>query len=250
MKTVNKPRQVALVVALGLCAGVSGCSWISAILAETPTLPPVDAAPRAQLIAKVGDDIQLAASKESVKGTDAIELPQVLAQPSRHVAEKTTAAPAVQASPDAAAAAATAIAAAAAAAPEAKRAPAAAPAVAVAYEGTPESDLLRRLESWRQAWESGRFEAYQRFYDGGFRGASTTRAAWESGRKARLGAPNISVRMSDVRTTVVGPDEVRVEFLQQYASAKHRDKGHKTMTLRRDPQKGWVIVEENWRESA
>jgi hypothetical protein len=239
MKTVKNPRQVALVAALGLCAGVSGCSWVSAILAETPTLPPVEAAPRASAMVRTADGIRFVGATQATPA--AVALPPQLAQPSRFIAETTT----VAAPPPKAEAAPVALVA---------RVDSPTPKVAAApqppHEGTPESDLLRRLESWRQSWESGRFESYQRFYDGAFRGASSSRAAWESGRKDKLGAANISVKLSDVRTTAVGPDEVRVDFVQQYASARHRDTGHKTMTLRRDPQRGWVIVEESWRSKA
>ncbi len=223
------PQRLALAGALIACFGASGCSWLSAVLAETPTLAPVDAVPRAQVIARVGDTIQLSAGTGQAQANGPIALPQVLAQPSRHVAEKAAPAP----DPKVAAAAL-----------------AAATAATGPFEGSAESDLLRRLESWRQSWESGRFESYSRFYDGAFRGAASSRAAWESARKERLGAARISVKFSDLRTTAVGPDEVRVEFVQQYASAKHRDTGHKTVTLRRDAARGWVIVEESWRSRA
>jgi murein L,D-transpeptidase YafK len=108
-----------------------------------------------------------------------------------------------------------------------------------------EQEVSHALQAWKLAWELGEADTYLAFYDPRFHGEAPTRAQWEKQRRARLAHAKIALRMENLRIRVLSDSEAEVRFVQHYASAGHRDVGHKRMRLQRHAG-AWRITEERW----
>lgn len=106
-------------------------------------------------------------------------------------------------------------------APVASAAPAASVPLAAA-------DVRAPLESWRAAWERGDYEAYKSFYAPDFKGTLSSRAAWESQRRARLNNAAKQIALDDVAVSVSG-SRVTTDFVQRYQSKGYSDNGQKRL---------------------
>jgi hypothetical protein len=107
------------------------------------------------------------------------------------------------------------------------------------------------IEGWRLAWQSRDAEAYLRYYGPNFVPPNgLTRAAWNIARQRNLSSrSSISVGVKDLRVERLGPNQIKLAFLQDYASGAYQENAKlKTMLLERHGKK-WFIVGE-WQGDA
>ena len=99
------------------------------------------------------------------------------------------------------------------------------------------------IEGWRQAWEQRDIEAYLGYYSQRF--VPTNGQTYSSWTKARqqnlLGRSSIKVGIKDIRVVGVDVDRIKVNFLQDYASGKYKERAQpKTLMFERADNK-WLI---------
>ena len=109
----------------------------------------------------------------------------------------------------------------------------------------PEQEARTLLEQWRLAWANRDADGYLGFYDPAFAPKGQSRSQWASARRAKLaGQSEISIDIRDIQVTHVNEQQMRVSFLQDYASGSYREVARaKTLQLQRGP-KGWLIIGE------
>ncbi len=106
------------------------------------------------------------------------------------------------------------------------------------------------IEAWRGAWQKGNLDAYMSFYaSNASQGARKGRAAIESHKRATWkNARPALVRLSNVRISLENGD-IKADMVQEYADKSgYRDKGVKTLRLKRIGN-AWRIVSEEWSAS-
>ena len=111
--------------------------------------------------------------------------------------------------------------------------------------GSLESELSDRLTAWAEAWSSGDVARYLSFYSAEFVPENgLSRESWERQRRQRI-APEKAIRVEIEKPviTVIGPNEVRVEFRQNYSSGALADLSDKTLEFRKTGGR-WSIVRE------
>ena len=128
--------------------------------------------------------------------------------------------------------------------PAAESAAAEAPVVAV--EPAPEPGPADLVEEWARAWSEQRVDDYLATYSAGFEpDGGLGREAWQEQRRARLLAPRwIEVGLAFVEMEEIGPDRVRVRFVQEYESDSFHDVVRKFLDLGREAD-GWKILRES-----
>ena len=125
---------------------------------------------------------------------------------------------------------------------------AAAKAQAAAEEEEVKSGLIALVEQWAEVWRQRNAEAYLAFYHPDFH--YQARNLDLEGFKEYRGdlirtAGVIEVKLSNFEVRVDG-DTARVAFLQDYRSDSMRDRGRKTLTLKKTDS-GWKIIAETWK---
>lgn len=107
--------------------------------------------------------------------------------------------------------------------------------------------LARELvENWRQAWSNRDGEAYLSHYSPDFAPADgQNRNTWAEGRRKNLASrSDISVQVRDLRIEQLADQQMRLTFLQDYASGRYRENAQpKTLLLARQDAR-WRIVGE------
>lgn len=115
---------------------------------------------------------------------------------------------------------------------------AAAPQVGAADESARVRELVER---WRQAWMTRDASAYLKFYSPEFvptRGQS--RVQWEAARRKALSRPaGIEIKVSALRIERLSDDQIRVDFLQDYAAGKYSEVAQPKSLI-------WVLSGTQW----
>lgn len=125
-------------------------------------------------------------------------------------------------------------------------APVAAPAEAAAAVDVGQEQARDLVERWRQAWAGRDVDAYLACYSPDFKAANgQPRTAWAEARRKRLSSQSdISLRVHDIRVERIDDDQLKVEFLQDYASGTYRESARpKTLLLAREDA-AWRIAGE------
>jgi ketosteroid isomerase-like protein len=97
-----------------------------------------------------------------------------------------------------------------------------------------ESQARDLVQRWRQAWASGDIEAYLGCYSAGFVPVSgQTRTNWAKARRAKLlTRSKISVQVHQMSIERIDNHQLKVVFLQDYASGRYRENARpKTLLL-------------------
>lgn len=112
------------------------------------------------------------------------------------------------------------------------------------YEGESLARFL--LERWRQAWTRRDIEAYLHCYSQNFVPADgQSRANWESARRKNLSSrSDISVNISKLNIERIADDQVKVFFVQDYASGTYQENARPKMLLMSRTGEDWKIISE------
>jgi hypothetical protein len=110
---------------------------------------------------------------------------------------------------------------------------------------THEQEARALLEGWRQAWENRDVNSYLSFYDPAFAPKGQSHNKWAALRRAKLANQSaISIQIREIRIDPIGEQQMKVSFLQDYASGTYSEVARaKTLQLRYSA-KGWLIVGE------
>jgi len=102
----------------------------------------------------------------------------------------------------------------------------AATAVAPVALGDRKAEVMDLLEGWRQAWERRDVKAYLMYYSPHFVPANgKTHDAWRKGRFSNFASrPSISVGIKKVQTVLIGSDQFKVFFLQDYKAGNYEER--------------------------
>ena len=108
-----------------------------------------------------------------------------------------------------------------------------------------------RLEAWRQAWSSRDSEAYLSHYSPDFAPADgLKRADWAAARRKNLASrTDISVQIRDLHIERLADNQMKLVFLQDYASGKYRENAQPKTLLLVLQDARWLIVGE-WQGGA
>jgi len=100
------------------------------------------------------------------------------------------------------------------------------------------------VQNWATAWGRKDLNAYFAAYTPGYKGTSTSAAAWQASRRDRIiGKKAIRVELSGV-TVEVAQGVAKVSFSQHYAADQLRVTSQKTLELVKQNDK-WVIRKES-----
>ena len=122
---------------------------------------------------------------------------------------------------------------------------AAKPPAAPSAKSDPETDILRSVRAWAQAWSKQDVDAYLSFYAAEFKTPhGESRADWEQQRRARVGGPSkIKVALRDIKVVRHDERHVAVTFQQAYRSDRFQGRTRKTLEMVRVGD-DWRIFEE------
>jgi len=122
---------------------------------------------------------------------------------------------------------------------------AAKPPDAPSAKSDPETDILRSVRAWAQAWSKQDVDAYLSFYATEFKTPhGESRADWEQQRRARVGGPSkIKVALRDIKVVRRDERHVAVTFQQAYRSDRFQGRTRKTLEMVRVGD-DWRILEE------
>ena len=122
---------------------------------------------------------------------------------------------------------------------------AAKPPAAPSAKSDPETDILRSVRAWAQAWSKQDVDAYLSFYAAEFKTPhGESRADWEQQRRARVGGPSkIKVALRDIKVVRHDERHVAVTFQQAYRSDRFQGRTRKTLEMVRVGD-DWRILEE------
>lgn len=97
---------------------------------------------------------------------------------------------------------------------------------------TSEASARVLIENWRSAWTNRDSNTYLSFYSTDFVPTDgSTRTSWATARRKNLASrPDISVSIHDLQITQIDDKQLRLLFLQDYASGSYRESA-KTKTL-------------------
>lgn len=97
-----------------------------------------------------------------------------------------------------------------------------------------ESEIKETVDQWLTGWESGDMETYRSTYDpSGFRSRNMNLDQWiQYKTNVRNRSRNIQISISDLRISVQG-DTAKAVFTQSYSSSLLKDKGTKTLEMKR-----------------
>ncbi len=107
------------------------------------------------------------------------------------------------------------------------------------------AEVLAAVNGWAQAWARRDADSYLSYYAADFKvPGKESRAAWEKGRRARLGAAKtIKVGIGSPKVTMSGSNAASVVFQQNYQSDTFKSSGRKTLVMAKSDG-GWKIREE------
>lgn len=131
--------------------------------------------------------------------------------------------------------------------PVAEAAPVAPPPPAKSHE-----DRVReRLEAWRQAWSNRDSDAYLSQYSPDFAPADgQKRADWAVARRKNLASrTDISVQIRNLHIEPLADNQMKLVFLQDYASGKYRENAQPKTLLLVLQDARWLILGE-WQGAA
>ncbi len=122
---------------------------------------------------------------------------------------------------------------------------AAKPPAAPSAKSDPETEILRSVRAWAQAWSKQDVDAYLSFYAAEFKTPhGESRADWEQQRRARVGGPSkIKVALRDIKVVRRDERHVAVTFQQAYRSDRFQGRTRKTLEMVRVGD-DWRILEE------
>lgn len=109
-----------------------------------------------------------------------------------------------------------------------------------------DDQVLDLLEAWRQAWSNRDVESYLSHYAPDFTPADgQKRADWAAARRKNISSrPDINVQVREPRLERIDENQIRLEFLQDYAAGAFREKDQaKTLLLVRKNDR-WQIAGE------
>jgi tetratricopeptide (TPR) repeat protein len=110
------------------------------------------------------------------------------------------------------------------------------------------AEITGTVTSWAKAWSSQDTNKYLSFYANDFKTpGGETRAAWETVRRERLGAPkfiHVEVRIKSI--TFTDSQHATVKFHQSYRASNYKASGNKTLLMVNTGGK-WLIQEERSR---
>jgi len=104
------------------------------------------------------------------------------------------------------------------------------------------------IESWRTCWENKELEKYIGCYADNFNTEGMNKQEWEKHKRS------LSKRYKTIKVNITsaeigikgGGKEAEVSFLQRYRSDRYSDEGLKTLLLKKERGK-WYIVSEAWK---
>ena len=116
---------------------------------------------------------------------------------------------------------------------------------AAAAAGASNSDVLKAVNSWAQAWSHKDADGYLAFYARDFKTpGGESREQWEKMRRERIAAPkSIAVGIEQPKVTMQGNDQASVSFRQSYHSDRLKASSRKTLVMTRADGR-WLIREE------
>jgi len=111
---------------------------------------------------------------------------------------------------------------------------------------SPEEEVRTSVNNWLNSWETGDMEQYASSYDAAsFRAQGMNLDGWLKYKKdVRNKSQNIQIEIEDLKITSDGKT-AKAEFIQHYRSSILKDKGKKTLLLRKSG-KDWKIYSETW----
>ncbi len=106
-----------------------------------------------------------------------------------------------------------------------------------------EQDVRNFVAKWLTSWQSGDMETYLSCYDSGFHSKGKTLKSWISYKtRVRHRSKNINISIDDLQVSVDESSATAV-FTQSYSSSILKDKGKKTLKLRKINNE-WKIYRE------
>jgi hypothetical protein len=114
-----------------------------------------------------------------------------------------------------------------------------------APERSTEGDLIAFFEHWREAWMTGNFKAYIRYYAPAFSGNDTSSLRWQL-RRLRMvqgKSAEAQLRLGPPTVEIEGDGQARISFLQDFQDAGLTETGTKQWQLRRIDGR-WLIAQE------
>ncbi|HEX5338156.1 MAG TPA: tetratricopeptide repeat protein [Gallionella sp.] len=108
-----------------------------------------------------------------------------------------------------------------------------------------ESDVLKTVNAWAEAWSSKNVKKYLAFYAPDFDTPDgESRSSWAETRKERIGKPkSIHVGISDATVKFTDSTHATVQFRQSYRASHMHTSSHKTLLMVKSGGK-WLIQEE------
>ncbi len=102
------------------------------------------------------------------------------------------------------------------------------------------------LQSWKQSWESRKYDSYSKYYGDTF----TKNSSWVSSKqKSFADVSFIKVAMHEPIYKQTGENQYLIQFYQEYSTNYVSDKGYKTINIRCAQKKSQCkITSEEWKE--
>jgi hypothetical protein len=102
------------------------------------------------------------------------------------------------------------------------------------------------LQSWKQSWESRKYDSYSKYYGDTF----TKNSSWVSSKqKSFADVSFIKVAMHEPIYKQTGENQYLIQFYQEYSTNYVSDKGYKTINIRCAQKKSQCkITGEEWKE--
>lgn len=113
-----------------------------------------------------------------------------------------------------------------------------------------EDQVRETLEAWRQAWSNRDSAAYLSHYSPDFAPPDgQKRSEWAAARRKNLASrTDISVQIHALQIERIAGDQMKLSFLQDYASGSYREKSQ-AKTLRMIRQDGGWLIAGEWQGS-
>ena len=113
-------------------------------------------------------------------------------------------------------------------------------------EINPADIVVSNLLNWVKSWENQNTPLYFSFYSKNFKDPKRSRSEWETYRRKSIKKSlNISLQVSNIKTSLTKNNKIRTTFVQQYKSNKFSDIGLKELVWEKD-HKRWKIIKESW----
>ncbi|KQC08622.1 MAG: hypothetical protein APR62_04345 [Smithella sp. SDB] len=116
----------------------------------------------------------------------------------------------------------------------------------VETKSTPQEDITNLVTKWLNSWRSGDMETYRNCYASGFRSRGMNLDGWIKYKKnVRKRSKNITIDIDHLRISVK-EDTAMVTFTQSYSSSLLKDKGKKTLELKKINNEWKIYREVMW----